>query len=164
MSDNHDWETRIGGLLVQLSQTQAELLAHLDAKRQALLAGDMTWLNGSAERERELVQQLEALQMARQELLVDAGNAGLPNADVQVLAEQVVTVDRPQTLRAIKQARQQSRLLQHQSLTNWVAVQRTLLHLSQMIELIACGGEQRPTYDKRGHRTSSGGALVDQAI
>jgi hypothetical protein len=59
---------------------------------------------------------------------------------------------------AIDEARSRTRLLQHQSLTNWVIIQRTLLHLSQVIEIIATGGRMQPTYDKNPAR----GALVDQ--
>jgi hypothetical protein len=62
----------------------------------------------------------------------------------------------------MREAADRSRLLQHQSLTNWVLVQRTLLHLSQMIEIIATGGRPKPTYEK-GPGSNSGGALVDRA-
>jgi hypothetical protein len=38
----------------------------------------------------------------------------------------------------------------------------SLLHLSQMIEIIATGGRPKPTYEK-GPGSNSGGALVDRA-
>jgi hypothetical protein len=53
-------------------------------------------------------------------------------------------------------------LLQHESLTNWVLVQRSLLHLSQLIEIVATGGRTQPTYGN-GSRRLSCGALVDRA-
>jgi hypothetical protein len=53
------------------------------------------------------------------------------------------------------------RLLQHQSLTNWVVAQRTVLHLSQMIEIIATGGKLKPTYGKSDAALARG-ALVDR--
>ncbi len=59
-------------------------------------------------------------------------------------------------------ASEQSRLLQHQSLANWVFVQRTLLYLARLLEIIATGGRSEPTYG-RAESTRSGGALVDQA-
>ena len=64
--------------------------------------------------------------------------------------------------RRIREAANRSQLLRHQSLTNWVVVQRSLLHLSQMIEIIATGGRPKPTYDK-GSGSHSGGSLVDRA-
>ena len=48
------------------------------------------------------------------------------------------------------------RLLQHHSLTNWVLVQRTLIHLSQVLEIIATGGRLKPTYGKDDSADSGG--------
>ena len=55
-----------------------------------------------------------------------------------------------------------TRVLRHHSLTNWVLVQRTLIHLSQMLEIIATGGEMQPTYGKE-ESVHARGALVDRA-
>jgi hypothetical protein len=52
------------------------------------------------------------------------------------------------------------RLLQHHSLANWVLAQRSLLHVAQMLEIIATGGRLQPTYGN-GESSMSGGALVD---
>jgi len=53
-------------------------------------------------------------------------------------------------------------LLQHHSLVNWVVIQRTLLHLSQMLEIIATGGRLQPTYGK-GESSTASGTLMDWA-
>jgi hypothetical protein len=53
------------------------------------------------------------------------------------------------------------RLLQHQSLANWVLAQRVMLHLSQLLEIFATGGRLQPTYG-RGEMPTSSGALVDR--
>ena len=60
-------------------------------------------------------------------------------------------------------AREQARLIRHECLTQWVAVQRTVLHLAQMLEIIATGGRAQPTYGK-GRSVERGGALIDQAV
>ena len=52
-------------------------------------------------------------------------------------------------------------LLQHHSLANWVLAQRSLLHISQLLEIIATGGRLRPTYGK-SEPVLARGALVDQ--
>ncbi len=44
-----------------------------------------------------------------------------------------------------------------------VAAQRTVLHLSQLLEIIATGGRAQPTYGK-GRSADCGGALLDQAV
>jgi hypothetical protein len=53
------------------------------------------------------------------------------------------------------------RLLQHHSLTNWVLAQRSLLHITQLLEIVATGGRLQPTYGK-GASSHARGALVDQ--
>jgi hypothetical protein len=63
----------------------------------------------------------------------------------------------------LKHTAARARLLQHQSLANWVLAQRTVLHLSQMLEIIATGGRLQPTYGKE-NSAATGGSLVDQAV
>jgi hypothetical protein len=63
---------------------------------------------------------------------------------------------------SIEEAARRGQFLQQQCLTNWVLVQRTLLHLSQMIGIIATGGRPMPTYGNGSDRAVSG-ALVDRA-
>jgi hypothetical protein len=55
------------------------------------------------------------------------------------------------------------RLLQHHSLTNWVVTQRTLIHLSQMIEIVATGGRMSSTYGRPESVATSGGFVDHQA-
>ena len=65
-------------------------------------------------------------------------------------------------MQQVTEADAKTQLLRHQSITNWVVTQQTLLHLSQMLEVIAGGGQLRPTY---GTETSAHGhgSLVDEA-
>jgi hypothetical protein len=61
----------------------------------------------------------------------------------------------------VKQSRLQVRLLQNESLANWVLAQRLLLHVSQMIEIIATGGRLKPTYAEGDSSLHARGALVN---
>jgi hypothetical protein len=155
-----DWEPRISGLLSTLSAVQGDLLALLGEKRQALAAGEFQLMPSFTAREAELVARLEACHAQRQDLLDAAAREGLPSTSVASLAESLPSEQRGTLSTSVEQARRQSRLLQHHSLTNWVVVQRTLIHLSQMIEIIATGGRMRNTYG-RGAQATSSGALVD---
>lgn len=158
-----DWEPRISQLLSSLSSVQGDLLRLLEEKRTALAKGSYDSLAEFTEREARLVQRLERCHTDRQTLLDEAKHEGLPAASVQSLA-QALPASHDGTLEAsVEQARRQSRLLQHHSLTNWVVVQRTLLHLSQMIEIIATGGRMQPTYGAT-HQAGSSGALVDREV
>jgi FlgN protein len=159
----NNWESEIGGLLTELSQVQADLLETLHEKRELLKKNDADALAAMAVRENALIDRLQACQDRRQQLLECAEAEGMPADSIRSLSNRLPLESRGRMQASIREAADRSRLLQHQSLTNWVLVQRTLLHLSQMIEIIATGGRPRPTYGKGSDRAPSG-ALVDRAV
>jgi hypothetical protein len=113
--------------------------------------------------EQSLADRLQACYQRRLELLDRAKQQGLPGDSLRALTDVIPGERRKQIRAQVDEAAGKSRLLQHQSLTNWVVVQRTLLHLSQLLEIIATGGRLRPTYGT-GSSASSGGALLDHAV
>ena len=157
------WEAPLSELLSDLSDTQTELLEVLGRKRGLLASGDRAGLAEIQPEEQALSERLAECQQRRQRLLDAAGEQGLPKNDLRSLAEAMPADARKSLRPKIREARSRARILQHQSLTNWVLVQRTLLHLSQMIEIVATGGEKAPTYEKSGP-SASGGVLMDKAV
>jgi hypothetical protein len=159
---NDNYEAEIGELLAELADVQGALLAALNEKRQLLAAGNVDSLSQTSGREQELAGRLQACHDRRQQLLLRADSDGLPADSIQSLSDRLPKPSRDRVQASIREAANRSQLLRHQCLTNWVVVQRTLLHLSQMIEIIATGGRPKPTYDK-GPTPRAGGALVDRA-
>lgn len=157
---NH-WESDIAALLGELSATQTDLLELLGEKRTLLLQGDNIALEELQPRESELTERLQQCQQRRSELLSLAKEQGMPSDSIHSLANSLPSKDSSGLRPAIADARSRARLLQHESLANWVLIQRTLLHLSQMIEIVATGGRMKPTY---GEGASTTGALVDRAV
>jgi hypothetical protein len=163
------WESDIAALLTELAEVQSALLGLLAEKRQILATSDHQALTAMASREQQLIDRLQACHNRRQELLARAQSEGLPADSILSLSNRLPPENRERVQAGLTQASEQSRLLQHQSLTNWVLVQRTLLHLSQLIEIIATGGRLKPTYGNGSDRHASrrdaivGGALVDRA-
>ena len=158
-----EWEEPLANLLSELSGTQTDLLALLEKKRQRLISGDRDALLSMQAEEARLAERLAECQERRQELLAVAEEQGLPSRDLRSLAEAMPTDQRARLRPVVREARNRARLLQHQSLTNWVLVQRRLLHLSQMVEIIATGGQKSPTYERSGP-SAAGGALMDRAV
>jgi len=158
------WESELAGFLTELSEVQEETLRVLTAKRALLAAADVDGLAAMAKQQEALIEKLGQCLRRREQLLRQAAEAGLPGDSIRSLANAVPT---PQARRdladRVRQAARRARLLQHQSLTNWLLVQRTLLHLSQILEIIATGGRMQPTYSK-DVRDCVGGALVDRAV
>ena len=119
------------------------------------------WPNCSRAKQ-ALIDRLQICQQQRAALLERCERAGLSSS----LAGRVDQASASSAATALVSPKfampgARARLLQHQSLTNWVFVQRTLIHLSQMLEIIATGGRLRPTYGK-GDTADTSGNLVDQ--
>ena len=156
------WETQLAQLLARLAAAQQELLALLSTKSEFLKERDHEGLASLQPREESILAELQECFQQRQQLLEEAGEAGMPADSIRSLMA-ALPRDSTQTLqRPLDTSIKQSLLLRHQSVAQWVFVQRTILHLSNMLEIIATGGRPEPTYGERGARESSG-ALMDQA-
>jgi len=160
---NISWESELTQLLERLSATQQQLLALLSRKRALLLERDHQGLALLAAEEQSLSDELRACLDQRQLLLASAAEEGLPADSIRSLANSLPENATKNLKQPLLDAAQRSKLLRHESLTQWVVVQRTLLHLSQMLEIIATGGRTQPTYGK-GSAPEASGALMDQAI
>lgn len=160
---NENWESEIAALLSELADVQSSLLVLLSEKRQMLATGNHEGLAEMAGREQHLLERLQDCLRQRQQLLARAYQQGIQADSIGALSQHLSPESRDRLHASIRQTADRTRLLQHQSLTNWVLVQRTLLHLSQMMEIIATGGRLRPTYGNGPDRAASG-ALVDQAV
>ncbi len=159
---NVAWETEIAELLSNLSAAQGEMLELLGKKRDLLVESDAEGLEQISLQEKQLIEKLQACQDHRALLLDRASEEGLPSGSISELTTALPEQERGTLATQVSEAQARSRLLHHQSLTNWVLVQRTLIHLSQMLEIIATGGRLQPTYEK-GKTQETSGALMDHA-
>lgn len=150
-------------LLGELSLLQDELLSVLAAKRERIAANDLGGLSRLNERASELCDRLEACQSRRQQLLSTARDAGLPAENLGRLQATLPIGPREELGKQAKEIGSRMRLLQHQCLTNWVVAQRALLHVSQLIEIIASGGRLQPTYGTEAESASRGSLMDSEA-
>lgn len=155
-------EADVAALLTELSSTQDELLEFLAHKRRLLVAADIEGMQAMQPRELDLIGRLQACLDRRAELLAQAADQQLPSDSIRSLTSALPPGSRKQLAGQVAEAAGRADLLRHHSLTNWVLTQRTLLHLSQLLEIIATGGRRRPTYGDAPTADSSG-ALVDRA-
>lgn len=157
------WESELAELLNRLSNAQQSLLGLLDRKREMLIKRDHTSLSALLPEEEHLCAELQACHDRRQQLLEQAAADGMPADSIRSLAQSLPRGESQSLKQSLDEASKRSRLLRHQCVAQWVAVQRTMLHLSHMVEIIATGGQLKPTYGKGGAASSSG-ALMDQAV
>ena len=164
------WDSKLASFLTDLLATQEETISVLTRKRELLLAGDGEGLARLDDEEKRLVERLKDSLGQREDLLRQAAEQGLPHKNLQALSKALPEEEfDSQRSEQLKLAKSRARLLRHHGLTNWVVAQRTLIHLSQMLEIIATGGRLRPTYDKsecvgggEQYVGAGSGALVDQ--
>jgi len=157
-----DWEPELAALLDELSAVQEELLAVLSTKRGQLARVDLPGLAKTQQREEQLAQRLKACQERRSDLLLTARKAGHDAEDLRKLAGVASGGKKGKLSEQASSATAKMRLLRHESLTNWVLAQRALLHVSQLIEIIATGGRLQPTYGERQAAAHHCGSLVNQ--
>ncbi len=156
------WDSRLAKFLTDLLSVQDETLEVLGRKREALVAADAEELATLSQQEEKLIEKLQQCLQTRQAMLERAAAEGLPSDSLRSLTHALPRDRREGLPSQLKAVSARSRLLQHRGITNWVLAQRTLIHLSQMLEILATGGRLRPTYDKGGSTAASGG-LVDRA-
>ena len=156
-----NWERELAALLEELSSVQDELLSALIAKKNALAEADMEALPDLQARELALGEWLQACHLRRGQMLVAAKEQNLPGDSLGRLAATFPARQRDKLGKQVKESEARMRLLQNQSITNWVLAQRSLLHVSQLLEIIATGGRLQPTYGD-GETVHAIGSLVNQ--
>jgi hypothetical protein len=156
------WESELANFLSQLSTVQEQTLEALARKRDLLAKADTQGLAALENEEDQLVGRLQDCLDQRQKLLDRASQEGLPATSIRSLAKSLPTRQQDRLSDSLRHASHRARLLQHHSLVNWVLVQKTLIHLSQLLEIIATGGRLQPTYQRDG-AVQVTGALVDRA-
>lgn len=160
MTDNSD---DLAGLLNELSSVQTELLSLLDRKRERLAGGRPEDIQEFHEEEQLLATRLGKCQEHRQVMLEQAKAQGLPSDSLKSLVQAMPAGERSPLAAQVKDASSRMRLLQHQSLANWVMAQRSLLHLAQLLEIIATGGRMKPTYGNASSALTRGSLMNGEA-
>ena len=158
-----NWESELASFMKDLLAVQSETLDMLTRRRQLLADADSDGLLGLVNNEQELVDRLQGCLARRQELLDQAGREGLASKDIRSLANSLPREQRGDAKRQIIEANAKTRLLKKQTLVNWIVSQKALIHLSQMLEIIATRGRGKPTYEK-GNQAAVGGFLVNQEV
>jgi flagellar biosynthesis/type III secretory pathway chaperone len=158
-----NFDSEITALLDELASVQSELLEVLNAKRRALVTADLAQLAELQPREERLSARLVECSDRRSELLAAANREGLPSESLGKLATRGQTGRASKLGGRVKETANRMRLLQHQSLANWVLAQRSVLHVSQLLEIIATGGRMQPTYGDRESVHARGSLVNDEA-
>jgi len=156
--------TQIQEFLEELSTVQDTMLEFLKRKGDLLGKSDTKGLTQIAEEEEAVMDRLHCMFEKRYQILKQADDADLPSDTLESLAARLDKETPGHSLEErCRDSIQKSRLLRHQSLTNWVLAQKTAVHLSQLIEILGTKGKPAPTYNRHHNKEKSftGGTIVD---
>jgi len=153
-------ESAMASLLDEMTRVQEALLSLLRRRREAMSRGDLSELEQVGEMERGIHAELGECLKRREALLVEARQAGLEGKTLAEVARRFPEERAEAMDRKMGESRKLVEEVRLESLTNWVVAQRSLLYVSQMLEIIATGGRIRPTYLSSDALTR--GSLVDQ--
>lgn len=152
-----------------LQQTQQELLSVFAAKRRAINEFQSEDMEHLSHQEGALARRLQALVGQRAELLNRARRAGLPAASLLELTGAIGKTERDPRIRSvlaaveekIRWAQQRTAELQRESWVQWIVSHRSYNHYTELLELIAHGGQTAPTYGAPSSTPMSRGVLLD---
>lgn len=153
-------ESSIASLLDEMTRVQEGLLSLLRRRREAMSRGDLGELEQVGELEQAIHAELERCLVRREALLQEARELGMRGDTLSELARHLPSGGPRDWDRKLGDSRRLVEEVRLESLTNWVVAQRSLLYVSQMLEIIATGGRIRPTYSQSDALTR--GSLVDQ--
>ncbi|EAQ82414.1 flagellar export chaperone FlgN [Blastopirellula marina] len=155
-----DWEASTAEVLQELTSVQDELIEVLGTKRSQMVARDIPGMEATQLRELDLIQRLEQLRDTRHDLLLSAQQQGLPGDSIESLAVLADGAEGEKLREIASTAKRRMRTIQNETLVNFVLAQRSVLHLSQILQIIATGGKLQPTYEQE-NSAHQGGTLVD---
>jgi hypothetical protein len=148
--------------LKQLAAAQEKTLTVLQKKQALLVKPDEESLAYLAVEEEDAHNQFKQSLEQRQKILASACEQGLRADSIQVLCEQLfpMQIEWRKTLDASIARSQQIRYL---AFTNWTMSQKSLAHLTKMLEIIETKGLGKTTYNPQSKESPHmGGGFVDR--
>lgn len=157
--------------LNSLEETQQELLMVFAAKRKAIDEFQSEEMERLSRQEGELARRLQALVGQRADLLNRARRAGLPAVSLLELTGAIGKTERDARIRSvlaaveekIRWAQRRTAELQRESWVQWIVSHRSYNHYTELLELIAHGGQSAPTYGAPTGTPMARGVILDAA-
>lgn len=152
-------KTRIIEFLKQLASAQEKTLKILQEKQTLLVKPEQKALTEIAVEEADALDQLRLAVEKREKILTEAREQGHDVETVQELCEKLFP-NNFEAKKLLNIAQNRSRQLRFLALTNWTISQKSIIHLSQLLEMIETKGQGKTTY--KPTKNSEGGGLVDR--
>ena len=158
------WEKDLTRFVQELDTTQKEVLNVLERNRQLLSNIDAKGVEKFTLEEQQVAEKLQNCLEKREKLLQYAKAEQLPSENIESLAKHVISDKTSEFYKLFEQVKHQTRHIHLYGVTNWIVTQKSINHVSQMLEIIATGGRGKPTYTRTHNRNVgvTGGSIVDR--
>lgn len=133
-------EAALANLLNELSLVQDEMLEVLAAKGNLFASGELSGIAVIREREASLEKRLQACHDQRRRLLAITAEQRWPADTLESVTLRLMPGPHDHLEAHLNEPGARRQLLQHGGLTRWVSAQCSMLHLSQLLEVLATGG------------------------
>jgi len=154
-------KTDLLDFLNQLIDTQKQMLTVLHRQQQALVRPEKETMASVAAEEEQARNNMQQILNRREELLTAARLQNINGDSIEQLCEHFFprNIEVQQMLDEAKHRTHQIRLLAY---TNWTMVRKSLIHVSQILELLETRGQGKTTYYPRPNADTSGGGFMDK--
>ena len=152
-------KTDLQNFLEQLVDTQNQMLAVLRKKQAILVKPEKEALALISAEEEKMLGKTQGILNWREELLTTARLQNINSVSIEQLCGHFFphNTDIQKLLDEVKHRTQQVRLLAY---TNWTMSRKSMIHISQILELLETRGQGKTTYHPRP--PADGGGLVDR--
>ena len=152
-------QTELQNFLNQLTEAQIQMLAVLHKQQAILVRPDKDSIALVAAEEKKALETMQEILKRREELLTTARLQNIQGDSIEQLCEHFFphNIEIHKLLAETSHRTHQIRLLAY---TNWTMSRQSLIHVSQILELLDTCGQGKTTYQP--HTNSSRSRLVDR--
>ena len=138
-------KTEILDFLNQLLETQTQMLAVLHKKQAILVRPEKKAIASITAEEEKAVETMQAILKRREELLTTARLQNVPGDSIEQLCRHCFphNIDVQKMTNEAQHRTHQIRLLAY---TNWTLSRKSMIHVSQILELLETQGQGKTTY------------------
>ena len=153
-------KTEILNFLHQLIETQSQMIAVLYEQQKVLVRPEKEAMATVTTKEKEAIETMQCVLNRREELLTAARLQNISGDTIEQLCEHFFprNLEVHKLLGEAKHRTHQIRLLAY---TNWTMSRKSMIHVSQILELLETQGQGKTTY-QRSQTNTSGGGFVDR--
>jgi len=154
-------KAEIEHFLHQLIEAQHQMLAVLHQKQTLLIRPEKEAIAAISIEEEKTLANMQSILERREELLTTARLQNVPGETIEQLCEHFFprNIEIHKLLNEIKHQTQRVRLLAY---TNWTMTRKSMIHLSQILELLETRGQGSTTYHPQSNASTARGVSVDR--